>query len=642
MANPFRPSAPRRPASLHDPSDPAVPDAVDVLVSSISLDAGDQAAAAPKKPHPPNRKQHELDLKDIADKIAAKEREIAARRQQYNTDTVNAQRKTLNEQIQEANRQLAFASDAVKKANDDIQKKHDEINRLRPRMTYRSETQIDQTINRLEHQRTTAHFSLPEEQKIIREIDKLRRSKNELRAYNNLETDKRKLDGSLKELRDARQARYMGVQRLVSEDRGLKEAERQHKESVDILMKDIHYLTLRRKQVVHDFEYTVSAWEAHVAQGRRLKYLQDQQARSNARSDGTMVVPVVKDPYAGAKQVVSSLLTYLQQYVKPEESISGDSSLPSSPSASVPSEPSSASPSPSLEHGGAIPGFFLPRKLSTVGVTVQAPVRFKKEKKKKIKSIAHSAAVVQQFVSLDLIPPANVNAVQSTIDELRAKKLELERKTVAKFASLTPKVSPEDENQAHSLGDSVAPPEASVPSTSVVVSFGDTVDSAVLSDIAENPEARDNRGSDDSTVVGSSAEGDQLLTDMQYLSLSESQVLLTHSSTVGSIISEEDASNISISEWTAENSTDEDSHSDITSGPAKRFSRDTMLDLSLVQAVQQGMVDGFEKEGRVDGPEEQHTTEFCPIQEPETPEIDESFSKPRFPSVEKSTGDDTN
>ena len=58
---------------------------------------------------------------------------------------------------------------------------HDEVNQLRPRMTYRSESQIDETINRLEYERTHRNFSLPEEQKIIKEIDKLRRSKNELR-----------------------------------------------------------------------------------------------------------------------------------------------------------------------------------------------------------------------------------------------------------------------------------------------------------------------------------------------------------------------------------------------------------------------------------------------------------------------------
>ena len=95
---------------------------------------------------------------------------------------------------------------------------------------------------------------------------------------------------------------------------------------------------------------------------------------------------MVKDPYAGAKQVVSSLLTYLQQYVKAEESLPGGSaSLPCTPTVSVPSQPSSASPS--LEQVGSIPGFFLPRKMS-VGLPVRGLTRLKKDKRKVIKEIS--------------------------------------------------------------------------------------------------------------------------------------------------------------------------------------------------------------------------------------------------------------
>jgi hypothetical protein len=94
-------------------------------------------------------------------------------------------------------------------------------------MTYHSESQIDGAINQLEYQRTHRNFSLPEEQKIIREIDKLRRSKNELRyflhgifvleffcihwllstcrIYNRVVSDRKGMNESLKGLRDSRQ-----------------------------------------------------------------------------------------------------------------------------------------------------------------------------------------------------------------------------------------------------------------------------------------------------------------------------------------------------------------------------------------------------------------------------------------------------
>ena len=71
------------------------------------------------------------------------------------------------------------------------------------------------------------------------------------------------------------------MQRLISEEKSLKEGERRHRETVDMAGREIQDLVHRRNQIIRDFDTRLVEWDAYVAANRRWKHVVEQQQLRN-------------------------------------------------------------------------------------------------------------------------------------------------------------------------------------------------------------------------------------------------------------------------------------------------------------------------------------------------------------------------
>ena len=85
--------------------------------------------------------------------------------------------------------QFASVFPSVGSINDDLSRfpyfppQRHAITKLRDKLKYRTEKQVDDAVQRLETQIHTHNFKLREEEKIVREINELKKSKRTIRDY---------------------------------------------------------------------------------------------------------------------------------------------------------------------------------------------------------------------------------------------------------------------------------------------------------------------------------------------------------------------------------------------------------------------------------------------------------------------------
>ena len=77
--------------------------------------------------------------------------------------------------------------------NDEARKKNDIVTKLRGGIPHLKQEDIDAQIRKLEYQINKVNFKLTEEKRIVSEIDRLRRSKKNLKEYDTLKEELDKL-----------------------------------------------------------------------------------------------------------------------------------------------------------------------------------------------------------------------------------------------------------------------------------------------------------------------------------------------------------------------------------------------------------------------------------------------------------------
>ncbi|XP_037079661.1 trichohyalin-like [Pollicipes pollicipes] len=136
------------------------------------------------------------------------------------------------------------------------------IFKLRDKLKYRTAQQVDDAVLRLEKQVQTQNFKLREEEKVVREINDLKKSKRTLREY---DAKKKELDALTQNQRGLRYER----DRLYGEiDKNKREEERIHREAqstaASIKMLDEELDGLRRQRQALDalYQERLDAWQA--------------------------------------------------------------------------------------------------------------------------------------------------------------------------------------------------------------------------------------------------------------------------------------------------------------------------------------------------------------------------------------------
>ena len=142
------------------------------------------SAPCPHAPRPPNRSAHDKLVEDLCDQLSAKEdrRRFLHDRHRGLKDTLSRVRADRDSCTEERNR----VDEALLKVNKEVNARSEQAQKLRAGLQYLSEDRINEQIKILEDQMMKYHYKRTEENKIILEVNRLKRSKKSLKEYNTL------------------------------------------------------------------------------------------------------------------------------------------------------------------------------------------------------------------------------------------------------------------------------------------------------------------------------------------------------------------------------------------------------------------------------------------------------------------------
>ena len=208
-------------------------------------------------PRQPNRVKHEQQLDELVERISRLrvERGSLAGRLRLKRDQLAAVR----EEREKIIREKTGVFDQLEWANKEVRQKGDFIQKLRSGVSFSRAEEIDDQVRRLELQLARSSLKLPEERRLVTEIDRLKRSRRTLQEFN-----KEKL--LLEQLRAEQQAARERRENWFRQSREAKARE-------DQFRADLRLLSEKLEEVKHRVEGLEGEQRAMVEEYRAQEYL---------------------------------------------------------------------------------------------------------------------------------------------------------------------------------------------------------------------------------------------------------------------------------------------------------------------------------------------------------------------------------
>ena len=148
------------------------------------MEEGETRALVSEKaiPRQPNRVKHEQQLDELVERISRLrvERGSLAGRLRLKRDQLAAVR----EERERIIREKTGVFDQLEWANKEVRQKGDFLQKLRSGVSFSRAEEIDEQVRRLELQLARSSLKLPEERRLVTEIDRLKRSRRTLQEFN--------------------------------------------------------------------------------------------------------------------------------------------------------------------------------------------------------------------------------------------------------------------------------------------------------------------------------------------------------------------------------------------------------------------------------------------------------------------------
>ena len=354
-------------------------------------------------------------------------------------------------------------------ANREVRQKGDLIQKLRSGVSFSRAEEIDDQVRRLELQLARSNLKLPEERRLVTEIDRLKRSKRTLQEFS-----KEKL--LLEQLREKQQAARNGRETWFKLSREAKGREDQHRADLRLLADKLeeckHQLEsveAEQRTMIEEYrgqEYLYKKYlaERKAEQRRRTEYERAEAAREEEAEMAE--IKATCEPLLAERQLCAALITYCDKLtgsgssssaVTPVDgdvlasvssvgsflalplapgrrrssgfsNYSGSSSNYATPLCCSPaSTPMSGSPPASIDADK--PGYFK-KKDDTDVFFVGSKKKNKKNRNERRpsfkKCLNHNRDTYLQFSSLGLEPPTSFVNIPEVIQQLRDKLNNLE------------------------------------------------------------------------------------------------------------------------------------------------------------------------------------------------------------------------
>ncbi|XP_038051464.1 uncharacterized protein LOC119724475 [Patiria miniata] len=428
---------------------------------------------------PPNRRRHEEQLEQLMLSIRTLEAALKSlgRPQPVDgssddseqKDVLLAEQKKLREEKEASITKRKTLDEDLKTINEHISKQNDALSKLDAGLSFKTEAAVDDAIRKLDHQLATRHFKLSEENRIVKEIDSLRRSKKKVREYLQQKQEIESLRARKKNMKDERDKYFRLASSLKTKEDEVKQKLQRQKSKTDeawnryreagpkreALKKEIDELYERRRQLTSEFRQQSSKYhnqqKQHRADSFRRKE-EEKKAHEEARKKQWQEYEASREPYEDERQLCAALIRYLQRYLTPDQ----DLPLGASALSPVQSPTSSVSASISGRDQDEMAEYVILKK-KTDGNDVFLPTTSAKKKRAirkhnrksswLSKPIRHTAQIFSQFETLGLHAPSCMSEVSDAIVQLTAKKEEYEvacKETAPASHKLSPGVTSQE------------------------------------------------------------------------------------------------------------------------------------------------------------------------------------------------------
>nr|XP_054760833.1 uncharacterized protein LOC129267113 [Lytechinus pictus] len=391
----------------------------------------------------PNRRLHERDLQSLTERISAKEAELKSlgRPNNESSPAETAERELLLKDqksirdSKEANiaKRKEFDED-IRKLSDDISKKSDVLSKIKANLPHKTIQAIDDNIRRLEYQYENHNFRLRrDEDRLIAEILKLKRSKKEVHEYQTKRTEIESCIRRKEEMKKQRNIYFKKVSELKSKEDEIRqklfrlksktdEAWNRYREAGpqrERIKKEIDSLYDERRQLNADFQLQMRDYKEYnewqKLENERRKE-EEKRAQEATYKREWFEYETSREPFQEERAQIECLTTYLHRLLP-----KGGSPL------------SGASPSSSVSSLGRSPSFkdeegsytILRKKGDEDDEVFEKAANLKKKKSKRKswlnKPLRHSREIFNQFTSMGIPAPSTANEIQDCLDKLQEK-----------------------------------------------------------------------------------------------------------------------------------------------------------------------------------------------------------------------------
>ncbi|XP_072029669.1 uncharacterized protein [Amphiura filiformis] len=402
-----------------------------------------------KRNRPPNRRRHEEQLEELMNQIRPLEEKIKSLGRPQLTDSsgknngilekLNTDVKRLRDEKEAAITKRKAMDQDLRVLNDKIGKMSDSLSKLEAGLKFKTQSAIDDAIRKLDHQLQTRHFKYTEENRIVREIDSLRRSKKKVKEYQ--ERRKEMDDERLKKmkLKSERDKYFFMVSTLKRKEDAVKqqilqlrsketEAWNRYKTSGperEALKKEIDSLYEQKRQLIAEFRQQQNEYheQAKLYRAETLrKREEEKKAMVEAKQKAWDVYEASLEPYEEERQTCSALIKYLQKFQTAEPFEGPSPGVSPIPSPSAPQAPSS------MMEGNKEFTVLKKKDDEDVFLPITAVVKRRKSGRRSRKSswinkpMRHTAQIFSQFANIGLTAPTTPADLTDVLDQLYAKK----------------------------------------------------------------------------------------------------------------------------------------------------------------------------------------------------------------------------
>jgi len=276
-------------------------------------------------PKPPNRVKHEQQMELLGGHIGKAEAERGGlinrvRIKRGQLEVVREERETINGDKARVFEQLEYY-------NREVRLKGDLVQKLRSGLSYGRIDEIEEQIKRLEWQLSRNTFKVPEERRVVTEIDRLRRNRKILLDFNREKEELARLRDEQKVAREEREDWFATAREArVKEDQQRSDL-KQLVDKMNECKKQAEQLRTEKRALVDEYRTQENIFRSWQSERRAELKRRTELERAQAAHEAAAEVAELKatcEPLLADRQLCNALLKYC-------ENLAGGCSTPSTP-----------------------------------------------------------------------------------------------------------------------------------------------------------------------------------------------------------------------------------------------------------------------------------------------------------------------